>query len=167
MSFSGRVRMRRAVAVAGVAAVLAAAPAGTALAAGNDDGGSGGSPAIVGPMLDFFAFGSSVGVPTVCSLATGALGGGAAEYGFGDAISPLLLAMVNGCDTVSTQGSAYVLQGQQMSQPLVAWNPYLNPAIGQVAASTTQVGTDYGDALAPFGPTIAGLGGTIAWFEGS
>lgn len=163
--------------VAGAALALALMPAGAALAApggptvraatwSGSGPSKGQSPAIVGPLLQIFTFGVSFGLPTGCQLASSTIGAGAAELGQAGAVGPVIAAINNGCTTLQGQGMALIEQGQAMSRPLNVINPYVNPMIGQVADSFTKVGNDYGPALSPFGPTIAGLGGTINFFQG-
>ena len=43
----------------------------------------------------------------------------------------------------------------------------VNPLIATLAQGLNTVGTQYAGSLSPFGPTVAGLGGTVTFFEGS
>jgi hypothetical protein len=158
---AGRARTGRLVVVAAVATAVAVLPSQGAFA----DGG-GESPAVVGPLLQIFTFGNDVGVPTGCQLGSSTLGSGSAELGHAAEVAPVIVAINNGCATAQTNGDTYLAKGKTTSQPLSAWNPYVNPIIGQTGDSVEQFGTDYGDALAPFGGTIAGLGATINFFQG-
>jgi hypothetical protein len=36
-----------------------------------------------------------------------------------------------------------------------------------MASALVLEGTNYGTSMAPFGPTVTGLGGTVAFFEGT
>jgi hypothetical protein len=121
----------------------------------------------VGPLLDFANFGDTIGLPIVCGTGAGAIGDGANQYGFAKQASPLVNAINTMCATASARGATYIAQAQATDSPLAALNPYANPILNSAGTSVTQFGTTYGAALAPFGPTIAGLGGTIQWFEGS
>ena len=150
------------VASAGAAAVL---PAGVA-SADSKPAAAAQSPAIVGPLLQFFTFGSDVGIPTVCQAASSGIGSGAAYFKVAGQLAPVISAINNGCTTVQTQADTFIAAGNKYSAALAVWNPYVNPMIQQSADSVTQAGTDYGDAVAPFGPTIAGLGGTLNFFQG-
>jgi hypothetical protein len=148
------------------AAALALAPAAAAapVEAGS---GSGSSPAIVGPLLDFFTFGTNVGIPTACQEATSVVGGGAGAYGFAGDVGSLISAINTTCTQVQVEGASFIAQGQADDQALAVFNPFINPAISSTGSSVQSFGDTYGSDLAPFGPTIAGLGGTIDFFEGS
>jgi hypothetical protein len=154
---------RRAVTLLAVAALAVAVPTGAAQAAAPKPAEH---PAIVGPLLQIFTFGADVGIPTGCQAGTAALGSGAAYFGYAQQLGPYIGKVNNGCTTVQVQGDKYIAIGNKQSAALAAWNPYVNPVLQSTADSVTQVGTTYGDALSPFGPTIAGLGGTINFFQG-
>lgn len=159
--------------VAGVVAVSAAAtlalgtvPASAASKPAAPRAAAAQSPAIVGPLLQFFTFGSDVGLPTGCQAASSGIGSGAAYFNVAGQLAPVISAINNGCTTIQTQADTYIAAGNKYSAALAVWNPYVNPVIAQSADSITQAGTEYGDAVAPFGPTIAGLGGTLNFFQG-
>jgi len=161
--------VRRAVALA-VAATLAV-PAASALAMSSPLGDrSGGSsdedPAVVGPTLGILVFGDTIGLPLGCQLGTSAIGSGAAYFGQAQAVSPVIDAANGGCDTASQQGATGLAQLQEATKPLNVINDTANPVIEQTATSVEQAGQDYDQELAPFGPTVAGSGGTIRFFEG-
>ena len=159
--------IRRSLAVAAVALLVVpgvSALAGTTSSSAKPTAEQ--SPVLVGPTLQILTFGNNIGLPLGCQLATSAIGAGAAEYGFGSAVGPVVQAGNNGCTMVSAQGAAGLEQATTASQPLSALNPTVNPMIGQAADSVTMVGTEYGEELSPFGPTVAGLGGTINFFQG-
>jgi hypothetical protein len=141
--------------------------AGTASASAGVVSSAGQTPAVVGPLLDFFSFGDNIGLPLVCGTAAAGVGDGAAQYGFAQEASTLIDAIDNFCSTASTDGADYIAEGQATDSPLAGFNPVANPMLQSTGSSVSEFGTTYGTALAPFGPTIAGLGGTIEWFEGS
>jgi hypothetical protein len=124
------------------------------------------SPAIVGPLLQVFGFGADVGIPTGCQLVSAGFGSGAAFFGYSQQLAPVVNAINSGCTAIQTQADAFIAMGNKSDGPLAAWNPLINPLLQSTADSVTQAGTTYGDALAPFGTTIAGLGGTINFFQG-
>ncbi|MCW2613316.1 MAG: hypothetical protein JWN08_310 [Frankiales bacterium] len=169
MSVATRSLFRAAILTLGVSVVL---PAGSALAALEQGAGTGRavlaaegeSPAIVGPTLGLFKFGTDIGTPIACNLATSYIADGAAELD--QNADAAVKEINNGCSTFSTEGTKLVVQGQEASKPLAAVNEFANPAIDQVADSVAQTGTENGEVLAPMGPTIAGLGDTIRFFKG-
>jgi hypothetical protein len=150
---------RAVVAVAVAGAAFAVLP--TASAAEPEQ-----SPAIVGPLLQIFTFGADVGLPTGCQAGTATLGAGAAYFGYAAQLGPYIAKVNNGCTTAQANADTLIAKGNTRSAPLAAWNPYVNPVVQATGDSVTQVGTDYGDALQPMGPTIAGLGATINFFQG-
>jgi hypothetical protein len=155
---TGRVHARRVVAALAVTgAALAVLPAGSASAE---------APVVIGPLLQIFTFGADVGVPTGCQAGSAALGSGSAELGFAQQAAPVVAAVNTGCDTFQAQADKYIAIGNARSAPAAALNPYVNPMIGQAAASTDQLAADYGPALAPFGGTLAGVGATLNFFQG-
>ncbi|MGZ6793886.1 MAG: hypothetical protein ACXVFV_13090 [Mycobacteriales bacterium] len=158
---TGRARaLRAAAALAATGAALAVLPAGTASAAGS-------KPVVVGPLLQIFTFGADVGVPTGCQAGSASLGSGSAELGLAQQAAPVVSAVNTGCDTFQQQADAGIAMGQQQSAPLSVLNPTVNPMIGQAAASSDQFAAEYGPALAPFGGTLAGVGATLNFFQGS
>jgi hypothetical protein len=140
--------------------------AGAAFAALPPGPASAESPAVVGPLLQIFSFGTDVGVPTGCQAGTATLGSASAEGGLAQQAAPVIAAVNTGCDTFQAQADSLISQGHSASAPASAWNPYVNPIIGQAAASSDQFAADYGSALAPFGGTLAGLGATLNFFQG-
>jgi hypothetical protein len=117
--------------------------------------------------LKIFGFGADVGIPTGCQAATATLGSGAAYVNQAQNVYQLILAINNGCVSLQQAADMAIAQGQSADQPLGALDTYLNPAIQATGDAITSFGTQYSDALAPFGPTIAGLGATLEYFEGS
>ena len=90
-----------------------------------------------------------------------------AETGSSKGISPLVQQLDGQCNQLSAKGSDYLQQAIAESRGLVLINPVVNPLIAGLAGGLTTTGTQEGPALAPFGPTVAGLGGTVAFFEGT
>lgn len=124
--------------------------------------------AVVGPLLDFFGFGATVGMPLVCAATTSSLGTGFQEFGATDHGNALVEGIDGGCATFSEQGGAFVDQGKVSQAPYAeAINPIANPAIAGAGAAVTQFGQDFEPALAPFGPTVAGTGSTIGFLQGA
>jgi hypothetical protein len=159
--------MRIAVVTVTAAAAMAvnASGAGAAETAPADDGGN---TAVVGPLLDFFGFGSNVGAPLMCAVGASFITVGFAEMKAEKQGAPITDAMQDGCANFRDQGNSYVARGKSMQAPYAAaFNPYANPVIDGVADGITELGTDYGDQLAPFGPTVASLGSSVRYFKGS
>jgi hypothetical protein len=46
-------------------------------------------------------------------------------------------------------------------------NPYANPMIDTFASLIEAVGTQFGPAIAPFGPAVVQLGADARYFKGS
>jgi hypothetical protein len=127
-----------------------------------------GSPALVGPLLQTLYFGDGLAVPEVCGLTVGVIGAGAAYVpGSGAELSPFLAELNSDCSKIATEGQAFIAQWQAASAPLEALNPVLAPEIAQIGQGVQAFGTNYSASLGPFGPTVAGLGNTIDFFEGS
>ena len=134
--------------------------------AGNTGGGSG-SVAVVTPLLKFFVFGNTIGLPLLCSDASSVVSIFGAQTKTATVTSPLITQLDTDCSQIATQGATYLQQAIARSQALVFINPVLDPLITDLSSGLQTVGTTYGPSLAPFGPTVAGLGGTVAFFEGS
>ena len=161
----------------GVALAVGGASAGTASASassGNSGSsgntgntGSGSGAAVVTPLLKFFEFGNTVGLPLLCSDAGSIVSIFGAQSGSAAATSPIVTELDSECSQLSSQGSTYLQQAISESESLELINPYVDPLIGDLSNGLSTVGTQYGSSLAPFGPTVAGLGGTVAFFEGT
>jgi hypothetical protein len=149
-------------------AVLPALVPGSASAATTDsNAGSGSSAAVVTPLLEFFEFGNTIGTPLLCSDA-GSVVSIIGVQGGADALSTPLVNQLNTlCTNFASEGNGYLQQAITESQSLSLINPVVNPLIAALANGFDTVGTEYGPSLSPFGPTVAGLGGTVAFFEGS
>jgi len=150
-------------AVAGMATTAGAA----APSSGPANQGSGSSTAVVTPLLEFFEFGNTVGLPLLCADAGSVASIIGAESGTSATISPLTVQLDKQCSQLSAMGDGYLQKAIAEASALSLINPAVNPLIAALSNGLTTVGTQYGPALAPFGPTVAGLGGTVAFFEGS
>jgi hypothetical protein len=126
-----------------------------------------GSTAVVSPLLRTASFGDTTGLPLACALGGSLISSVAGQANANGPASPLVAELITQCGTVSQDGAGYLQQAAAASQPLAFINPVANPAISGLASGAETVGNNYGAALAPFGPTIAGLGGPITFFEGS
>lgn len=159
---SSRGRSIKLAAVAAALSVTAAAvvPADAAAAPVSDDSGTG-DTALITPLLRILNFGATVGLPLACSAASSLL------PAFESQLSDLSNELADQCSKLSSMGGNYLAQAIQQSSALQLVNPVLNPLIAQFSQQVGQTGKDQAAALSPFGPTIAGLGGTIAFFEGS
>jgi hypothetical protein len=141
--------------------------AGATSAAGDPaDSGNGSSAAVVTPLLQSGEFGDTVGFPLACSDAGSVISIIGASTS-AKTVSPLVDELDAQCSQLSTQGSGRLQQAIAESQSLTLINPLVNPLIAALANGFTTVGTQDASLLAPFGPTVAGLGGTVAFFEGS
>ena len=167
-------RRRHAVLAAAVAVVTTAAAMGAATASAGDPAqgaaantGSGASAAAVTPLLNMFEFGDTLGLPLACSDAGSVISIIGTETGSSKGISPLVQQLDGQCNQLSAKGSGYLQQAIAESRGLALINPAVDPLIADLAGGLTATGTQEGPALAPFGPTVAGLGGTVAFFEGT
>lgn len=144
------------------AGALMATPAQAAETADED------RTAVVGPLLDFFGFGATVGAPVFCGVLSASIGSGFQEFGASEQGNTLVDGINSGCDVFAQQGNDFVEQGKVAQAPFAeSFNSFANPAIGGIADAVSAFGTDFGPALAPFGPTVAGSGKTINFFQGS
>ncbi|MCW2585276.1 MAG: hypothetical protein JWN55_792 [Frankiales bacterium] len=159
MTPSRTARLRR-LTVLAVVASLALPVAGARAQAAAEQ------PVVFGPTLGIFDFGADVGLPLACTLALGYARDGADLFGQAEAADPVFTAAGDGCAEAGAQGKVLLAQGRTAAQPAVALNPYVNPVLGQAAESLRTVGTDYAELVSPFGPTIAGSGDTIDFFQG-
>jgi hypothetical protein len=139
----------------------------TSASAGASESASRTSTAVVAPLLEMFVFGNTIGLPLACTDAGSVVSIIGAETGSSKGLSPLLVELDSECGQLSTQGNVYLNQAITESQGLALINPVVNPLIAALASGFSTVGTQYGSDIAPFGPTVAGLGGTVAFFEGS
>lgn len=153
---------------AGALAALTVVPLSTAAPASAAPAAEGDKTAVVGPLLDFFGFGATVGAPLVCSTMSASLGSGFQEFGAVEEGNTLVDGIDQGCALFSEQGNTFVEQGKVAQAPYAEqFNPIANPAIEQLATAVTDFGSSFEPALAPFGPTVAGAGNTIRFLVGS
>jgi len=147
--------------LAAVAMVPGSASAQTSASSGGD------SAAVITPLLEFMDFGDTVGFPLMCSDALGNASSGANQLGLTNQAQPFFVQIADQCSSMSAQGDQHMQQAIAQSSQLTPINPVLNPAISALATGLQSAGANYGSSLSPFGPTVAGLGGTLAFFEGS
>jgi hypothetical protein len=123
--------------------------------------------AVVTPTLKFLDFGATFGLPTVCQIASSAIGTGASQVNAQKQLDPVI-ALINGdCAQAQNTGDQYLQAGIANSSQFNSVNPYLNPAIASLASGVQSTGTDQGAILGPVGPTVAAAGADIAFFEGN
>lgn len=160
-----RTQAWRAAAVGAALTITGAAVLLTATPAFAEEGDR---TAVVGPVLDFFGFGTTIGAPVFCGVTSASIGSGFQEFGASEQGNPLIEGITSGCDVFIAQGGDFVEQGKAAQAPYAeAVNPVADPPIGAVADAVSAFGRDFEPALAPFGPTIAGSGATIKFFQGS
>jgi len=164
-----RIRITVVTLTAAAAMAMSASGAQAADTAPTDGKGIGEpNTAVVGPLLDFFGFGSNVGAPLMCAVGASFITVGFSEFHAPKQGAPITDAMEQWCAAFRDQGNSYVARGKTMQAPYAgAFNPYANPAIDEAADGITKLGTDYADQMAPFGPTVAGLGSSVRYFKGS
>ena len=141
-------------------------PAGASSAPTGNTGNSG-SSAVVTPLLKMFEFGNSIGLPLMCSDAGSIVSIIGSQTGGTAVSSKLVTELDSQCQQLSAKGGDYLQQAIAQSQALTLINPVVNPLISALATALSTTGTQEGAELSPFGPTVAGLGGTVTFFEGS
>jgi hypothetical protein len=164
------VRFRRLCAGLAIAVALAAGtvvPTSSAVADPSSDGTAPATVAGVTPLLHILDFGTAIGMPLACNLVTSFISAGASELHAAKSVSGVITQIIDECTTLSQHGDAALQQAIAQTQSMTLINPVLNPVIAAMATGTHTVGADNATAVAPFGPTIDGLGGTLAFFEGS
>jgi hypothetical protein len=166
---SRRLHVLATVASVGLGALAPLALLSPAVASGAPTGNTGnsGRAAVVTPLLDMFKFGNAIGLPLACSD-TGSIVSIIGTQTGGTAVaSKLVTELDSQCNELSSKGGDYLEQAIAQSQALALLNPVVNPLISALATALSTVGTQEGASLSPFGPTVAGLGGTVTFFEGS
>jgi hypothetical protein len=133
----------------------------------SDSSGGGASTAVVTPLLKMFVFGNTIGLPLACNDAGSVVSIIGAQTQSSKVLSPLIVELDKNCSQLSSEGNGYLQQAIAQSQALSLVNPLVDPFIADLAGGLTTIGTQYGPSLSPFGPTVAGLGGTVAFFEGA
>jgi hypothetical protein len=154
------------VGLAGVGGASTAA-ASTAPSGNSGNTGAGSTAAGVTGLLDMFEFGNSVGLPLACSDAGSLISIIGTQTNSSEALSPLVSELTTQCNELSTKGGGYLQQAIAESQELALINPIVNPLIEALSNGLSTLGTGDGSSLSPFGPTVAGLGGTVSFFEGT
>ncbi|HTK67629.1 MAG TPA: hypothetical protein VL595_34975 [Pseudonocardia sp.] len=124
------------------------------------------SVAIITPTLRFLRFGSTLGLPDGCNIFFGALGAGAAEAGGGSDAGSALSSGVDGCTQLGNAGGEQLTAAMASVAPLAVINPAIDPGIDAFADALESVGNDHAAEVAPFGPTIAGMGSSARFFKG-
>jgi hypothetical protein len=119
------------------------------------------------PLLRILDFGAAIGLPLACNLATSVVTAGAAQAHQAKAVSGVVTQILDQCNSLSASGDKALQSAIAQSRAMTLINPVLNPVIAEMATGTHVVGAENAAAVAPFGPTIDGLGGTLAFFEGS
>jgi hypothetical protein len=152
-----------AAAIAGVLGLTAGANP-----AGADAGKPPPSPAILSPLLTTFGLGAAVGMPEACGVVVGALASGLATYPqLAQQFGPYLSQVSSTCAQMAAQGTTYINAFNGAVAPLAAINPVVNPGLETFADELQTLATTYGPSMAPLGPTVAGLGADVRYFEGS
>jgi hypothetical protein len=165
---TGSATLRRSAAVLSIAALAVGAAGAPAFAAGHKaPKATAQNPAVIYPLLEFFQFGDTIGAPLVCDTAASALGSGAAYLNAPTLANPVINAIDSGCAQIVKVGLTYIDMGIKESAAASAINPFVNPVIAGIGAAVSNFGNTYGASLNPLGPTIAGAGATIDFFEGS
>lgn len=162
-------RLGAAVAAAGLGIVVPLAFLSPAGASGTPTGNTGntGSAAVVTPLLKMFMFGNAVGLPLACSDSGSIVSIIGSQAGATAVSSKLVTELDSQCSQLSSKGGTYLQQAMAQSRALTLLNPVANPLISALATALQTVGTQEEGSLSPFGPTVAGLGGTVSFFEGS
>lgn len=148
-------------AIAGGTILAAGVCAAPAASASTNPGDPGGSTVGATPILELMSFGDTTGLPLACNLSTSLVAGADPDA------SPIVTNITQQCNALSQQGQTYLDQDITASEQLNAINPVFNPMFEAMSSGLKNLGTNYGPQLAPFGPMIAGLGSTVAFFEGS
>jgi hypothetical protein len=160
-----------ATALGALASVAFLAPAGgaspTSSTTNSGSTGNTGSGALVTPLLQLFEFGNNIGLPLACSDAGSVISIIGTQTGGTAASSALVTELDNQCAQLAAKGGDALTQAIAQSRALTLLNPLMNPLIADLAKALSTVGSQYGGSLSPFGPTVAGLGGTVTFFEGS
>lgn len=153
-----------------LASVLAFSSAGASAASSGNSGNTGSgtsSAAVLTPLLQMFEFGNGIGLPLACSDAGSVVSIIGNQTGGASVASKLVTELDSQCSELAAKGGMYLQQAITQSRALSLLNPVVDPLIADLSKALSTVGTQFGTSLSPFGPTVAGLGGTVAFFEGS
>lgn len=153
--------------VVGIALVFAVAGGTPAAAAEEVAGETPPGAAVVTPMLGVFQYGAGSGLPLLCSVSGGvALSAADQVPDGGRTAGPVVSQLNDGCTVMSTSGKDFFGQAIEQSRALAPINPVVNPALAAMSDTMIRTGTDDAALLAPFGPTVAGTGGLLAFLQG-
>jgi hypothetical protein len=152
-----------------MSSVVTVSSAGASAATSGNSGNTGASSsgAVITPLLQMFEFGNGIGLPLACSDAGSVVSIIGTQTGATSVTSKLVTELDNQCATLAAKGGTYLQQAITQSRALSLLNPVVNPLIADLSKALSTVGTQFGSSLSPFGPTVAGLGGTVAFFEGT
>ncbi len=151
-----------------MASVVAVASTGAAATTGNSGNtGGGSSAAVITPLLKMFEFGNAIGLPLACSDAGSIISIIGTQTGGTSLASSLVTELDGQCSELAAKGGGYLQQAIAESSALSLLNPVVDPLIADLSKALSTVGTQFGTSLSPFGPTVAGLGGTVTFFEGT
>jgi hypothetical protein len=144
-----------------------AAPAASADSSTTTTTSTPAAAAGITPLLQMFDFGDNVGLPLACSDAGSVISIIGTQTDSSSELSPLVVQLDTQCNQLSSQGNGSLQQAIAESGALALINPVVDPLIADLATGAGTVGNQYGSSLSPFGPTVAGLGGTVTFFEGT
>lgn len=150
-----------------VSATYGATAGATPAIAGDHADGPPERTAVVTPMLGVFQYGAGSGLPLLCSVAAGVVTTGADQVGGGQASGPALSQVNDSCTLMSTSGTEFFGAAIEGSRAFAGVNPVVNPALAAGGDTVVRTGTDDAALLAPFGPTVAGLGGLLQFLQGT
>jgi hypothetical protein len=114
--------------------------------------------ALVSPTLSVLEFGTSIGAPLVCAVATGAVG----PYLTNPQLSAIVSQILSACQNGANEGALTLQQIDQRLSALAAVNPLVRPMLEQLATSLQQAST----SQVPFASSLAQLGALVRFFEG-
>ena len=159
-------RLSTGLAAATALAGLTVVTATPALAAGDQPPPK--KAAVVSPTISTLSFIDTVLLPLGCSTGVGAISSGAASVpGASDAVGSTFAQVTDACAQGSVQVGMVLDQAAGSVGPLAAINSVVNPGIDATATGLTMISTNYGPALAPFGPTVAATAADVLFFKGS
>jgi hypothetical protein len=138
------------------AAAPPAAPGGGDAAPPSTPDPEAATPAVVSPVLQFFAFGGRVGMPLVCSLTAGAAGPALTD----PAVAAIAGEIVSSCASSANQGADALLELDRNLAALAAANPVVQPALDELAASL-EAARDV-----PFGRSLVQLAALVRFLRG-
>jgi hypothetical protein len=108
--------------------------------------------------LSVLEFGTSIGAPLVCAVATGAVG----PYLTNPQLSAIVSQILSACQNGANEGALTLQQIDQRLSALAAVNPLVRPMLEQLATSLQQAST----SQVPFASSLAQLAALVRFFEG-